>query len=61
MSRVYRIAYDMVTKYGMSDLGPTMYLDDGESSWKPFKTWSEELSSKIDKEVEKIINEAYDR
>ncbi len=61
MSRVYKIAYDMVTKYGMSELWPTMYLDDSESSWKPFKTWSEELSRKIDKEVERIIKEAYKR
>ena len=61
MSRVYKIAYDMVTKYGMSDLGPTMYLDDSESNYKPFKTWSEELSRKIDKQVEKIINNAYER
>ena len=61
MSRVYKIVYDMVTKYGMSDLGPIMYFDEEENSWKMYKPFSEKLSEKIDEEVEKIIKWAYER
>ncbi len=61
MSRIYKIVYDMVTKYGMSDLWPIMYFDETENTWQPYKPFSEKLSEKIDKEVEKIITNAYER
>ena len=61
MSRIYKIVYDMVTKYWMSDLWPIMYFDDEENTWKMYKPFSEKLSEKIDNEVEKIINWAYER
>lgn len=59
MSRVYKIVYDMVAKYGMSDLWPTMYFDEDQNEWKMYKPYSEKLSEKIDIEVEKIISAAY--
>ncbi len=61
MSRVYKIVYDMVTKYGMSELWPIMYFDDEENTWKAYKPFSEKLSERIDEEVEKIIKRAYER
>lgn len=59
MSRVYKIVYDMVTKYWMSDLWPTMYFDEEHNEWKMYKPYSEKLSEKIDLEVESIISKAY--
>lgn len=59
MSRVYKIVYDMITKYGMSDLWPTMYFDEQEWSWQMYKPYSEKLSEKIDEQVEKYIYQAY--
>ena len=61
MSRVYKMVYDMVTKYGMSELWPIMYFDEEENSWKMYKPYSEKLSEKIDEQVSKIISWAYER
>jgi len=61
MSRVYKIVYDMVTKYGMSELWPIMYFDEQEGSWQMYKPYSEKLSEKIDEQVEKYISQAYER
>jgi len=61
MSRVYKIVYDMVTKYGMSDLWPIMYFDEEQNSWTMYKPYSEKLAEKIDEQVEKYIKEAYER
>jgi len=59
MSRVYKIVYDMVTKYGMSELGPIMYFDEAQNSWQMYKPFSEKLNEKIDEQVEQIISNAY--
>jgi len=59
MSRVYKIVYDMITKYGMSDLWPTMYFDEQEWSWQMYKPYSEKLSEKIDEQVEKYISKSF--
>jgi cell division protease FtsH len=53
-------ARDMVTKYGMSDLGPIYLNGDHETSWIAKQmgdehTLSPDMMIKIDKEVEKII------
>lgn len=61
MSRVYKIVYDMVTKYWMSDLWPIMYFDEEQNERKAYKPFSEKLSERIDEEVEKIIKNAYQR
>ena len=59
MSRVYKMVYNMITKYGMSWLWPIMYFDDNDIERKPYKQWSEDLSKKIDDQIEYIINKAY--
>ena len=61
MSRVYKIVYDMVTKYWMSELWPVMYFDEEQGSWQMYKPFSEKLNEKIDEQVEKIISNAYSR
>ena len=61
MSRVYKMVYDMVVKYGMSELWPIMYFDEEENSWKMYKPYSEKLAEKIDEQVSKIISWAYER
>lgn len=61
MSRVYKIVYDMITKYGMSELWPIMYFDEEQNSWQMYKPFSEKLAEKIDEQVEKIISSSYER
>jgi cell division protease FtsH len=59
------LARDMVTKYGMSDLGPIAL--EGEGGKALFgrgpseKEYSQEVSAKIDAEVKRIIDEAYEK
>ena len=67
IGKVTQIAKDMVTKYGMSDeLGPISYGDNedevflGRSITKT-QNMSEETIQKIDKEINKIVKEGYDR
>lgn len=57
-NKVNRMASAMVTKWGMSkDIGFVYYDDDeGQRLQKPF---SEETARRIDKEVKKLIDEAY--
>ncbi len=59
MSRVYKIVYDMVTKYWMSKLWPIMYFDEGQGEWQMYKPFSEKLNEKIDEQVEELISTAY--
>ncbi len=61
MSRVYKIVYDMITKYGMSELGPIMYFDESQNEWQMYKPYSEKLAEKIDEQVEKYITQAFER
>jgi cell division protease FtsH len=61
MSRVYKIVYDMVTKYWMSELWPIMYFDEGQWSWQMYKPFSEKLNEQIDEQVEKFISNAYNK
>jgi len=66
LQRATKIARNMVTQYGMSSLGPVIY---GEQNQEVFlgrdfghvKNYSEEMASKIDKEVEKFIAAAFDK
>jgi cell division protease FtsH len=59
------LARDMVTKYGMSDLGPIAL--EGEGGKALFgrgpseKEYSEAVSAKIDAEVKRIIDEAFEK
>jgi cell division protease FtsH len=61
------IARDMITKYGMSEQLENLFFGDDNDeiflgkSYGHAKNFSEEMSSKIDVEVKKIIDEAYGR
>ena len=61
------IARNMVTRYGMSDLGPILYGSEHGydevflgRDFSADKTYSEETAAKIDAEIKKIIEEAYE-
>lgn len=66
IERATKLARSMVTKYGMSDvLGPITY---GQDEGEPFlgrdmghiRNYSETTSSAIDKEIKKLLTNAYD-
>jgi len=62
LERVTKQAYAMVTYFGMSDQLPNLnYYDSTGQEWGFTKPYSEEAARLIDKEVQKIINEQYDR
>jgi cell division protease FtsH len=65
IQRCTRIAKQMVTQFGMSDLGP---LALGENDSQPFlgrdfghvKDYSDDVASQIDSEVHRLVEEAHD-
>ena len=65
LERVTAIARAMVTKYGMSEkMGPMVYGDSDDevflgNSITTKKNYSEEIAFEIDKEVRKIVENAY--
>jgi len=65
IKRATKIARDMVTKYGMSDkLGPMTFGTDQEEVFlgrdlAMARNYSEEVASEIDREIKRIIEEAY--
>jgi AFG3 family protein len=61
LQQITRIAYSMVTVYGMNDkVGNVSFYDpSAENSFT--KPYSEETSKLIDQEVRKLIDEAYDK
>ncbi len=63
IQRATSIAKKMVTKYGMSDLGPIDYAGQDEvfigRSFGTQLNYSEETAARIDREVSSIINRAY--
>ncbi len=65
IKRCTELARKMVTEYGMSSLGPVFYEARTEFSWLAQEfgeaaSLSEEMNSKIDVEIKKLIDEAYD-
>ncbi len=63
LKRATEMARKMVTKYGMSDLGPTTFGDENDQVFlgKDFghvKNYSEEIAYKIDDKVKEIVGEA---
>lgn len=58
-NKVTRMASAMVTKWGMSKSIGTLYFDDDEQKLQ--KPFSEETARRIDSEVRRIIDEAYER
>jgi cell division protease FtsH len=65
IQRCTHIAKQMVTQYGMSDLGPLQF---GENDGQPFlgrdfghvKDYSDTVASRIDGEVRRLVEEAHD-
>lgn len=62
LERVTKQAYAMVVYFGMSDKLPNLnYYDSTGQDWGFTKPYGEETAKLIDTEVQKIINEQYDR
>jgi cell division protease FtsH len=62
LERATKIAYAMVTYYGMSDKLPNVsYYDTSGEAYGFTKPYSEERAQDIDKEVQAIINNEYQR
>lgn len=62
LERVTKQAYAMVDYFGMSDKLPNLnYYDSTGQDWGFTKPYSDETAKLIDTEVQKIINEQYDR
>jgi len=66
LQRATKIARNMVTKYGMSEMGPIVFGDDNNEVFlgKDFghvKNYSEESAAKIDEIVKKILEKAHKR
>lgn len=64
LERATKMARKMVTKYGMSELGPTIFGQENEEIFlgKDFghvRNYSEEVASKIDSTVDRIVKKAY--
>ena len=67
IERASKIARDMVTRYGMSDKIGTITFGSGQEEvflgrdLAQTKNFSEETAAKIDEEVKRIIDEAYNK
>lgn len=62
LERVTKMAYSIVTVYGMNEkLGNISYYDSKQSEYNFNKPYSEETAKTIDEEVRKIIASAYTR
>ncbi len=67
IERATKIARKMVTEYGMSKLGPIAFgSKDSEKIWLArqmgeYSAQSEEITAKIDREIKRIIDEAYSK
>ena len=66
IQRATAIARNMVTRYGMSSLGPILYGSEHGNDevflgrdFSAEKTYSEETAAKIDMEIKRIIDEAH--
>jgi AFG3 family protein len=61
LQQITRIAYAMVTVYGMNDKVGNVSFYDPQQETSFTKPYSEETSKLIDEEVRKLIDEAYER
>lgn len=61
LQQITRIAYAMVTVYGMNDKVGNISFYDPQQETAFIKPYSEETSKIIDQEVRKLIDEAYER
>lgn len=62
LERITKMAYSIVTIYGMNnEIGNMSFYDSKANDYSFQKPYSEATSEKIDKEVKKLIDGAYDR
>ena len=61
LQQITRMAYAMVTVYGMNDKVGNISFYDPQQETAFTKPYSEETSKMIDEEVRKLIEEAYER
>jgi len=62
LERITKLAYSMVTMYGMNDkIGNVSFYDSKQSEYAFSKPYSEATSSIIDQEVKRIIDISYQR
>jgi cell division protease FtsH len=62
LERITKMAYSMVTMYGMNDkIGNVSFYDSKSSEYNFNKPYSESTATTIDNEVRKIIEDAYAR
>jgi cell division protease FtsH len=62
LERVTKVAYSMVTIYGMnSKIGNISFFDSKQSDYNFTKPYSEATAETIDAEVRKLVEEAYER
>jgi AFG3 family protein len=62
LERITKMAYSIVTIYGMNkEIGNMSFYDSKANDYSFQKPYSEATSEKIDQEVKKIIDEAYER
>ena len=62
LERITKLAYSMVTMYGMNDkIGNVSFYDSKQSDYAFNKPYSEETAKYIDEEVRKIVDIAYQR
>jgi cell division protease FtsH len=62
LERITKMAYSMVTVYGMNkEIGNLSYFDSKQQEYAFNRPYSEATAEKIDKEAKKIIDSAFDR
>lgn len=62
LERITKMAYSMVTVYGMNkEIGNISFYDSKQSDYTFNKPYSEATAEKIDAEVKKIVDAAFDR
>lgn len=62
LERITKLAYSMVTVYGMNqEIGNISFYDSKQSEYSFNKPYSEATSERIDQEVKRIVEEAYQR
>lgn len=62
LERITKMAYSIVTIYGMNkEIGNMSFYDSKQSEYSFQKPYSEAMAERIDKEVKQIIDDAYDR
>ncbi len=61
LERITKLAYGMVTLYGMNEKVGNVSFNDPQSEYAVTKPYSEATAQTIDEEVRKLIKSAYDR